>query len=213
MFATNGRRRVVRVATVVGAAVVYATLVSGCSSSHRTSSASGSVATKVTDQNVASVAGPTPATTPVAAPTPGNITSEVPSVVDETAAPVALSATADFGGGVTGKIVKLESINASARLPGEVAGPALRITFSVTNGSASTIDLRLVTVNVTNSVGTPAVPISGNGTNLFTGTLGAGKSAQGIYVLSLATQNRNPVTISVSYSSSAKVVLFTGNAN
>ena len=218
MVVNNGRRWVpahlsrAAIVAVAVTATVSLTL-TGCSggSDHKSSGAS-SATSKVTNQNTGGVAGPTAATTPVPAPTPGNITSEVPSGVIKTAAPVSLNATADFGGSVTGKLAKVESITATAKLPGEVAGPAVRITVEIDNGSASTIDLRLTTVNVTTSGGVPGVPITGNGTNVFTGSLAPGKSAQGIYVLSVPTANRNPITVSVSYSTSANVLLFVGSA-
>jgi hypothetical protein len=141
---------------------------------------------------------------------PGSIYSTVPSRELPTASPVSLESTANFGNKVTAKIVSSKSINATAHGPGEISGPAAQLTISVSNGTTKPISLADVTVNLTDSKGNPANMVSDPSVKPFAGNLAAGKSVTGVYVFTLAKNHPNPVTISLSYTTDAPVVLFTG---
>jgi hypothetical protein len=52
-------------------------------------------------------------------------------------------------------------------------------------------------------IGSPAKPFRGN--------VPAGRSSAATYVFALSKSHRNPVTISLSYTTEAPVVLFVGN--
>lgn len=158
-------------------------------------------------------AGTKTATAPTAkssASQPGSIHSTVPAREIPTASPVSLESTANFGNKVTAKIVSSKSINATAHGSGEISGPAAQLTISVSNGTAQPISLADVTVNLTDANGNPANTVSDPSMKPFTGNLAAGKSATGVYVFTLAKNHPNPVTISLSYTVDAPVVLFTG---
>ncbi len=146
----------------------------------------------------------------VKAPSPGNIHQTVPSRTVRTIAPVAPSATAKFGNKVTVRATKLAAINATAHGPGEIGGPAVEITLAFVNGSARRINLSNSVVTVSGSSGAQGLPISGAPAKPVTGALTPGKSAVGRYVFTLAKSERAPITINVSYSPSAPVVLIVG---
>jgi hypothetical protein len=141
---------------------------------------------------------------------PGSIYSTVPTKVIPTNPPVSLESTANFGNKVTAKIASSKSINATAHGIGEISGPAAQLTITVTNGTTKAISLANVTVNLQDAKGTPANPVSDPSMKPFSGNLAAGKSATGVYVFTLAKNHSNPVTVSLSYTTDAPVVLFTG---
>ncbi|SDO31401.1 hypothetical protein SAMN04515671_0527 [Nakamurella panacisegetis] len=163
--------------------------------------------------SAATTSRPKPATTPVPPPTAGNIDQTVASVPVTTAKAVPLTRSANFGGKVSASIVGVNGITAEARGPGEIAGPAVAVTVEIENKSARSIDLSRVTVNVTNSKGNPASPLSGPPTAPFSGTLKPGGQSQGTYVFSVGAGQRSPIGISVSYSTDAPVLMFVGNAS
>jgi len=156
---------------------------------------------------------PAPATTPVPPPGGGgDINQTVPSVQLTTAAPVSLSQTADFGGGVTVDLASIESVTTTAQGPGEVAGPGLVIKIRIKNGSAAAVPLDAVNVTVSDGAQTPASPMSGPPAAPFSGNLAPGAEATGVYVFTLPGGYTNPATVTVSYSTAAPIVVFTGNA-
>ncbi len=152
------------------------------------------------------------ATTEVPAPGgPGNIQDSVPTVAATSNPPVALDAAGDYGNGVTVALTSIESVTTEAQLPGEIAGPGVRLEVTITNGSAAPIDVSSVIVDLQDAAGTPALPMS-SGATPFTGSIDAGAAASGVYVFSAPAAYTNPATISVSYSADAPVVVFTGDA-
>jgi hypothetical protein len=135
----------------------------------------------------------------------------VPARTLATARPVATDQTASFGNEVSARISALKHINAVAHGIGEVSGPAVAITFVIRNGSSRTIDLGSVSANLQDAAGTPANSMSGSPAKPFAGKLAAGKSSAGTYVFSLPKGHPNPITISLSYTTAAPVVLFVGD--
>lgn len=152
------------------------------------------------------------ATTEVPAPGgPGNIQETVPTASATSNAPVALDSAGDFGNGVSVALTSIESVTAQAQLPGEVAGPGVRLEVTITNGSNAPIDVADVIVDLQDANGTPALPTT-SGATPFTGSVEAGASASGVYVFTVPATYTNPATISVSYSAAAPVVVFSGDA-
>lgn len=129
-----------------------------------------------------------------------------------TAAPVPLTGTATFSGTVSAKLAGIAPIKATAEGVGEISGPALKVTFTIVNHSAKAIDLDSVTATLTDSTGAPTVSMIGSPAKPFSGSVGPGSTATGVYVFSVPTARRDPVTISLSYTTAAPVVLFVGNA-
>jgi len=139
----------------------------------------------------------------------GAISQKVPAVTRSTAAAVALTASASFGDQVTVKLTSVASSTITARAPGEVSGPGLTITVAITNGTTAAVDLSNVNVTVTDSAGLPGIVMSA-GASPVRGTLATGKTVSGVYVFTVAAAHRHPVSIFVSYTADAPIVLFQG---
>ncbi len=152
------------------------------------------------------------ATTPVPAPGGGDINQTVPAVELTTNSPVELTQTAEAGSGVKISLAGIESVTTVSELPGEIAGPGLKITITVQNTSAAAVDLNNVVVDVQDAAGTPSIPMGASPAAPFTGSVQPGASATGVYVFTLPTSYTNPATVVFSYSTEAPVVLFVGDA-
>ena len=152
----------------------------------------------------------TPAIVP--APSPGNIHQTVASRSIPTKAPVALTRVAAFGTGVSVRLVSAKAITATAHGPGEIGGPAVELSLRFANNGSRPVSLGSVVVNVYDSDKAPASTIAGPPAHPVSGTLAAGRTAVGQYVFTVAPGKRKPITISVSYSAAAPVVLIVGNA-
>jgi hypothetical protein len=205
------RRRpaLVALALLVVAAIVVAAVVLGTGGERPDSdaaSASSSASTSaVTSAPSSSV--PSPTTT---APAPSGPTGD-PNDPPPSRPAVALSDTAEAGDGVTASLPLIEEIDGHAVGPGNVSGPALRITVRVTNGTHGAVSLDGVSVNVAyGSELTPASPLEDSSADPFTGSLAPGASAQGVYVFSVPEGSRDSVTIEVGYQAGAPLLLFTG---
>lgn len=154
-----------------------------------------------------------PSTGTGAAQSSGSIHKTVPAKTVVTASPVATDQTATFGNRIAARISTIKKITAVARGAGEVSGPAVAVTFVIENGSGSSIDLGTVTANLQDAAGVPSVSMVASPAQPFAGTVGAGKSRTATYVFALAPSHRNPVTISLSYTTAAPVVLFVGTVH
>lgn len=161
---------------------------------------------------VPKVSHPPALTTEVPAPGGGNVTQTVAPQTVKTAASVPLTATASFGGKVTAVITKVARVKATAKGPGEIAGEAIAITLSIHNGSTKSLDLGGLVVNVVDAAGTPQVPTSSEPSDPISGAAAAGSDIKGTYVFTIQNSLKNPVRVSVSYSTEAPVVLFVGDA-
>jgi hypothetical protein len=151
-----------------------------------------------------------PATTPVPAPGGGDINQTVAAVDLTTLPAAALTDSADLGNGVSVRLDSVEAVHADAQLPGEVAGPGVKVAVVIKNDSPATIDISNVGVDAVDAAGTPTIFMSASPSAPFTGQLAAGSSATGVYVFALPTGYTNPAAISVSYSTDAPIALFSG---
>lgn len=140
----------------------------------------------------------------------GNIDQIVPEVPVTTAPAVGLTDPADFGGQVSARITRIDPVQAGATLPGEVSGPAVAITVEIANSSAQPVGLDSVTVTLTDAAGNPAGSIGSAPSAPLAGVLAAGSTANGTYVFTVPVDQRNPVTVTVTYSSGAPTLVFSG---
>lgn len=138
-------------------------------------------------------------------------TSPAPSGAASTRPPVGLDGTGVFRAGLTATVTAIEPLTATAALPGEIAGPAVRLTVAVQNGLGTAIDLGNVTVDLQDAAAASATPLSGNGARPLTGSLAPGASTTGVYVFSLAADDRDGVTLYVTASAALPVVVFAGD--
>ena len=142
----------------------------------------------------------------------GNVHETVPAIPETTAPSVPLRGTASFGGKIVAEVAGIKAITAVAQGPGEIAGPALAITLRVKNGSSKPVDLDYMTVNLSDSENNPGSSLSGTPAEPFSGTVPPGRQATGTYVFSVDVARRSPITLSLSYTTEAPVVVFVGNA-
>jgi hypothetical protein len=130
-------------------------------------------------------------------------------------APVPLDATAeDPDDGVSATLEEVEAVDGTGVGPGNVAGPALRITVRVANGSSEPVDLDAVVVAASSGADrVPAPPLGDPSAAPFTGSLAPGDTALGVYVFSLAADARDLVTVSVGHRADAPFLVFSGPAD
>ncbi|MBD8059609.1 hypothetical protein IC607_11600 [Cellulomonas sp. JH27-2] len=127
--------------------------------------------------------------------------------------PVALKATVEPTKGVTARLAKLESVTGVADLPGEVGGPALRVTVEVTNATDDDVDLTgAVVVLYQGEDRAPAIELTKPGGSPLPASVAAGKSVTGVYVFNVPVAERNPVEVEVDLAAEVPVVVFRGDA-
>lgn len=101
--------------------------------------------------------------------------------------------------GVTVALDRVERVDAQVSGPGEVSGPAVVLTVSVTNGSTSPLTLDGAVVNLYGQGGTPgSVYSSDPRVRPLTGDLDPGAQQSGTYVLSLPSTIDGELVVSVS---------------
>lgn len=149
---------------------------------------------------------PAPVTPEPAGPTED--ATELPASL----APVGFDEQAAAGDGVVADVVSLEGIDATGVGAGNIAGPALRVTVRITNGTTGPISLDGVAVDLAHGVEQlPASPIGDPSTALFGGILQPAASAVGVYVFTVPADDRELVTLSVGYQAGAPFMVFTGS--
>jgi hypothetical protein len=145
-------------------------------------------------------------------PTPTGPTEDVdepPPALPE----VPLDAPAAVGNGIVATIASVEAIEGTAVGPGNIAGPALRITVRIENGTAEAVSLDGVAVNLTYGPDrTPASPLDDPSGSPFGGMVDPGAAGEGVYVFSVPAEARDSVTLEVGYQAGAPLLLFTGEA-
>lgn len=123
---------------------------------------------------------------------------------------VGLKAEATSAPGVTARLARIDSVQATASLPGEVGGPALAITVKVKNQTGKKLDLALGVVNAYyGPERTPAVSVASDGEVPFPASVGDGESAKGVYVFQIPEEAR-PVRVELDLGNGADVVVFKG---
>ena len=184
------------------------------------SSYSGAAPTVPSDGAPASVAGPSaaavtttapPVSTSGAAPTSGDINQVVPNRELVTNSAVPLDAASDLGGQISAKLTEVKAIDAQAKVPGEISGPAVAITVEISNDSPNAIGLDSVSVDVQGAGGVPTSPITTDPASPLSGVLAPGEKKTGVYVFTMPADVRNGASVTVLYSADAPVALFTGN--
>ncbi len=124
-----------------------------------------------------------------------------------------LTDPAPLAAGAEATVTKIESVQSSAELPGEISGPALRFTIKATAGDKP-LDLSTVVVNTYfGSERTPAIEVGAPGGKPFSGEVSPGKSATGVYVFNVPVAQRDLVRLEFTWSPEAKPVILTGNVS
>ncbi len=112
--------------------------------------------------------------------------------------------------GVTVSLDAVERVDAQASGPGEIAGPALALTVTLTNGSAGTLTLDDVVVNLYGQEGAPGSLFpSEPRTRPLAGELAPGARSTGTYVVSVPSSSSGRVIASVFVGAGVPSPLFT----
>lgn len=128
--------------------------------------------------------------------------------------PVGFDEPAAVGNGITAEVVSLEAVEGSGTGPGNIAGPALRATIRITNGTAGPVSLDGVAVDLAHGTElTPASPLEDPSEAPFAGTVQPSGNAVGVYVFSVPADDRDLVNLSVGYQAGAPFLVFTGSAD
>ena len=207
----GGRRRLLLSAAAVLVAAVVVGLVLAFSGDGGEASATPSATT-----GPSATATPTPAEIELApappTPEPTGPTSDADELPPSLPA-VGLDEPAAVGNGITAVVSSLEAVDGTANGPGNIAGPALRATVRITNGTAEPVSLDAVVVDMaTGSELSPASPLDDPSERPFSGTVAPGETAEGVYVFTVPVDDRAAVTVSVGYQAGAPFLVFTGPA-
>jgi hypothetical protein len=194
-------------AVVVALVVLFIVLTGG---DDDPSGAAGRATGSTTGPSSASSAAPTTGTsTAPPAPTPTGDPNALPPSLPA----VPLDAVGDVGNGVSASIAGVEAIQGEAMGPGNIAGPALRVTVRITNGTSAATSLDGVAVNLAyGSDLTPASPLDDPSQRPFHGSLAPGDAGEGVYVFTVPEDSRDSITIDVGYEAGAPILVFTGSA-
>ncbi|MGM1029613.1 MAG: hypothetical protein ACQEWM_07015 [Actinomycetota bacterium] len=161
---------------------------SDSSSPAASSSAAGSAApasTAAPSDDPADDPADDPTASPAAIPPPPATTAGPPASdapIAPEAEPVAPTEPA-VQAGVEVELAQVERVEGVASAPGEISGPAVRITLRITNGSSDPVNAGLVAVNAYyGAARTPANSIMQPGGDPFAGTIPPGSSATAVYL-------------------------------
>ena len=150
---------------------------------------------------------------PVVIPSP--TATGAPTVVPSRELPIQnlkLDEQADLEGVVV-RVTKLESVDGVAEGPGEVAGPAIRTTVTVTNNTDEAVPLAPALVNLYYGADkTPAGELSGPNAAPFEGVVEPGATVTGQNVFAVPADSRGRVTVEVFISVDVPILQFTGAA-
>jgi hypothetical protein len=124
---------------------------------------------------------------------------------------VSLDASSDSGDGVSARLSSIEAIDGRAVGPGNVSGPALRVTVRIENGTSAAISLDEASINMFYGAElTPASPLEDASRAPLTGTLAPGESVEGVYVFSVPDAEREQITVEVGHRAGAPLMIFAG---
>lgn len=151
--------------------------------------------------------------TPTTAPAPETTVAGPDDQLPPALEPVRLDAQRPVGDGTLVSLPAIEAVQGSGEGPGNVAGPALRVTVRIANDGDREISLGGVSVNLFYGPdATPASPLDDSSSRSFFGRLAPGEEVDGIYVFNVPAGAREAVTIDVGYRPGAPRVVFAGRA-
>lgn len=160
---------------------------------------------------------PTPTRTPVGplptpSATPSRAKPKKDSALPVELTPVKPSEVVQGEDGMRVGLTSIESVAGQAAQPGEVAGPAIRVTVRITNETGKPFNTSSVAVNAYSGkdrkpAGTLVLP----GGVPFYGRIAPGESAYGVYLFTIPESARDDVTITVDYAAGVPTVVFQGS--
>ena len=197
-------RRAARGAVLLPLALAGVLVTSACTGSgdDPAASASTTAATAATTPAEGATSASTEPSTPSGPPA-----STAPVVGESTLPAAGLGQAVDFGDGLSATVESVEDVQLTAEGPGEVAGPGVAVRVSLRNGTTARVDLGGVLVSTTYADGAPGDPSTSAPSDVPTGVLEPGGSAEGTWVFSRPSGSQGSVEVSVGSISSSSVVV------
>ncbi|MFT3877000.1 MAG: hypothetical protein QM708_11355 [Propioniciclava sp.] len=138
--------------------------------------------------------------------------SPVAGVLPEMPA-VGLDSDSELPGRLTVSLEKIEKVQGEARLPGEVAGEALRLTVLIHNEGSESAALDAVVVNgYYGEALTPLETLTAPGGSPFSGSLAPDGESRGVYLFRLYPEASSDVTVAVDTGQGRPAAVFRGDA-
>lgn len=110
------------------------------------------------------------------------------------------------------KLTKIEHVAGEPTGIGEIKGPALRLTISIANDGATTLNLGRVVVNAYYGKGlSPAGTFQHPGGKPFEGDLRSGGTATSVVLFAVPEDEQGDVTVTVSYKTGRPAATFKGS--
>ncbi|GAA3602690.1 hypothetical protein [Agrococcus terreus] len=213
-----------RRALVVASAVVVALLVAGgwwiaATGAMQQAGAPPDASSSATATATATEAAPSgsaaPSTTPGAATPSPAATTAAPPGTDAPIAPELDPVAVDEPTEVADVRVTLadaERVQGVARLPGEISGPAVRLTVRIDNDGGAPLDAEYVVVSAFyGAARTPANELGEPGGAPFSGTIPPGGSAEGVYVFEASDAELADVLVRVETAAGEPAATFRGD--
>lgn len=127
------------------------------------------------------------------------------------AKPVALGDAAAASDDVSVVVSKVERVRGKTVLPGEVGGPALRFTFTVTNEGDRPVTLSGSVANLYSGAdASPESFLLEPGSSPFPSEIAPGRSVDGVFVFTASRQSGVPVLAEVDLDDDLRIVAFRG---
>ncbi len=200
-------------ALLIVAGVVWAVVAAGSGAPPApAATASSSPAGSATATPTASATAPpsAPATSP-AATAPATAAPTGGSPIAPEAPPVAPDEVAEQGD-VEVELVRVEHVDGQAIAPGEIAGPAIRLTIEVRNGRDAAIDAGLIAVNAYfGDDRSPASSLMQPGGDPFGGSIAPGAAARGVYLFEAGSAELSETLIGVDVLPGERTFTFRGD--
>jgi hypothetical protein len=194
-------------AVAVAAVVVAVVIASGGGSGATPSAASSSTPSASAAASTGSALGAAPSV-----PVPSDPVAAA-AALPSSAAPVPLEGTVSTGG-VSVSLASITAIDGHGSGPGNISGPALRVTVRVRNDGSAAFSLDGISVNLAYGGDlNPASPLDDPSAAPFHGMLQPGKVAEGTYVFTVPADARHSVSVQVLPSAGSPVAVFTGPAD
>lgn len=122
----------------------------------------------------------------------------------------ALNTPVSFTTDVTVSLVSVRATSVTASTPGEVSGPAVRVTVKVHNRSKQAVDVSSAVVSLTADKDGYGIGTTAGKPSPLQGSVAPGSTTSGSYVFMLNPAKARPVTISVNYAAGEPIAIFTG---
>ncbi len=122
----------------------------------------------------------------------------------------ALNTPVSFTTDVTVSLVSVQATSVTASTPGEVSGPAVRVTVKVHNRSKQAVDVSSAVVSLTADKDGYGIGTTAGKPSPLQGSVAPGSTTSGSYVFMLNPAKARAVTISVNYAAGEPIAIFTG---